>query len=74
MSNPIPLILDDSYHFSKRFWWSPTTWILDAADYRRGYLFNIPGFKVLKIKTSKIMESPRYVTIIKIFNREFMKE
>jgi hypothetical protein len=72
--NQIPLILDDSFHLKKRFWWSPTTWILDGADYPRGFLFNIPGFKLLKIKTSKIMESPRYVTIIKIFNLEFLKE
>jgi hypothetical protein len=73
MLSPIPLILDDSYRFQKR-WWSPVTHILDAADYRRGFLFNLPGVKVLKIKTSKSMESPRYLTIIKIFTLEFVKE
>jgi hypothetical protein len=73
MSNPIPLILDDSFYFRKR-WWSPITRIMDAADYQRGWLFSIPGFKLLKIKVSKIMQSPKYITIIKIFNLEFVKE
>jgi hypothetical protein len=71
MMNPIPLILDDSFHFQKRFWWSPTTWILDAADYPRGYLFKIPGFALLKLKISKLMEAPKYVTVVKIFRWEF---
>lgn len=58
----------DDFHFQKRFL---VTWILDVGDYRVGYIFSMPFFKILKIKTSKIMESPKYLTIIKIFNQEF---
>jgi hypothetical protein len=74
MSNPIPLVLDDSFYFMKRFNLSPVTHIMDAADYRRGWLFSIPGFQLLKLKVSKLMESPKHITIIKIFNWEFIKE
>ena len=73
MSNPIPLILDDSFHFVKRFNLSPVTHILDAADYERGYLFNIPGFKLLKLKISKLMQNDEYLVVISILGREFLR-
>jgi hypothetical protein len=60
----------DDFHFQKRLF---VTLILDAADYRVGYIFSMPFVKILKVKTSTIMESPKYLTIIKIFNREYVK-
>jgi hypothetical protein len=47
--------------------------IMDAADYQRGWLFSIPGFRLLKIKVSKIMENDRYLVVISVFGREFLK-
>jgi hypothetical protein len=61
-----------SFHLEKRFWLSPITYIFDMADYKYGYIFAIPGFKLLKFKVSKIMEAPHYVKVMSIFGREFI--
>jgi hypothetical protein len=67
------LTLDPSFRYLRRNKLSPFINIIDIADYRVGWIFSVPCLKILKIKTSKIMESPKYVTIIKIFNLEFAR-
>ena len=45
----------------------------DEADYQRGYLINVFGiFRLLKYKTSKIMEKDKYLIIIEVFGREYI--
>jgi len=50
----------------------------DVAGYDLGYVFNVPGtnygsiFTIVRYKTSKIMEAPRYITVIGIFGKEFV--
>jgi hypothetical protein len=50
----------------------------DIAGYDFGYVFNVPGtrhgsiFTIVRYKTSKIMEAPRYITVIGIFGKEFV--
>jgi hypothetical protein len=50
----------------------------DIAGYDLGYVFNVPGtgygsiFTIVRYKTSKIMEAPRYITVIGIFGKEFV--
>jgi hypothetical protein len=67
------LNLDPTLKFMKRHRGSPVTTILDIADYKRGYVFSIPFLTIMKIKTSTIMESPKYMTLIKIFGTEYVK-
>jgi hypothetical protein len=68
------LVIDETFKFKKRHRLSPVTDILDIADYKIGYIFSIWSFiTIIKLKTSKIMEAPRYVTLIKIFNTEYQK-
>jgi hypothetical protein len=52
--------------------WSPMTRIIDMADYPYGYIFSLLGFKLLKFKTSKIMEKERFIVVMSIFGREFI--
>jgi hypothetical protein len=53
---------------------SPTTTIIDIADYKVGWIFSLwPIITIMKVKTSKIMETPKYITIIKIFGTEYVK-
>ena len=63
----------EDFRFKKRHRWSPATTIIDAADYPVGYIFSLWPITIFKIKTSKIMETPKYVTFIKIFNTEYQK-
>jgi hypothetical protein len=65
--------LDPTFQFKKRHKLSPVTHILDIADFKVGWIFTVPFVKILKIKTSKIMQKDKYLTIIKIFNREYVK-
>jgi hypothetical protein len=50
----------------------------DVAGYDLGYVCNVPGtrygsiFTILRYKTSKIMEAPKYITIISIFGYEYI--
>jgi hypothetical protein len=50
----------------------------DIAGYDFGYVFNVPGtpyasiFTIIRYKTSKIMEVPRYITVIGIFGHEYV--
>jgi hypothetical protein len=50
----------------------------DIAGYDLGYVFNVPGtrygsiFTIVRYKSSKIMEAPRYITVIGIFGTEFV--
>jgi hypothetical protein len=51
----------------------------DIADYPIGWVFNIPWtkpgsiFTIVHYKSSKVMEAPKYVTVISIFGREYVK-
>jgi hypothetical protein len=60
----------DDFHFQKGHF---VTYIIDVADYKVGYMFSVPFLTIFKIKTSKIMESPKYMTIIKLFGTEYIK-
>jgi hypothetical protein len=50
----------------------------DIAGYDCGYVFNVPGtrygsiFTIVQYKISKIMEAPKYLTVISIFGREYI--
>ena len=78
---PLPLargatwiFLDESFKYRKRSRLSPIITILDNADYKIGWIFSMrPFVTIIKIKTSKIMETPKYVTIIRIFGTEYQK-
>jgi hypothetical protein len=67
------LNLDPSFKYMKRHRWSPITHILDIADYQRGFLLNLPGFKMLKIKTSKIMQKDKYLIVVSIFGFDIFR-
>jgi hypothetical protein len=61
------MTLDPTYKYIKHWFW-PIITIRDMAGYQRGWIFAFWFIKIMKLKTSKIMESPRYITIIEIFN------
>jgi hypothetical protein len=64
-----------NFKYRKRHIWSPIATIIDVADYKVGYIFSLKPFLVIiKIKVSKIMELPKYVTFIKIFSFEYQKD
>ena len=50
----------------------------DIAGYDVGYVFNVPGtsygsvFTIVRYKISKIMEAPKYITVIGIFGYEYI--
>ena len=68
------LVIDETFKFKKRHRLSPVTEILDIADYKIGYILSIwPFITIIKLKTSKIMEAPRYTMVIKIFGTEMVK-
>jgi hypothetical protein len=68
------LVLDESFKYRRRFRSWPIITILDIADYEIGWIFSMrPFLTIIKIKTSKIMQAPKYVTIIKIFGTEYRK-
>ena len=67
------LTLDPDWKYERRFRLSPFINIHDIADYKVGWLLSVPFLKMLRLKVSKIMESPKYITIIKIFNTEYEK-
>ena len=67
------LHLDESFKFRKRFKLWPITIINDVADYKIGWIFSIkPFITIIKVKTSKIMEAPKYITVIGIFGYEYI--
>ena len=52
----------------------------DVADYPVGWMFNLPPgtkpgsiFTIIKIKTSRWMDSPKYLIVISFFGHEFWK-
>jgi hypothetical protein len=51
----------------------------DVADYRIGWCWNLypfpigKVFTILRVKTSKIMETDKYMTVVCIFGRDFIK-
>ena len=67
------MIALQNFRYEKRAKWSPFTTIIDVADYPVGWLFFMWPITIFKLKTSKIMQSPKYLTIIKIFGLEFEK-
>jgi len=67
------MIALENFRYQKPFALWPVTKIIDVADYQIGYIFSFWPITVFKLRTSKIMESPKYTTIIKIFGLEFEK-
>ena len=68
------LVIDETFKFHKRTRLSPITNILDLADYKIGWIFSVwPVLTIIKLKTSKIMQAPKYMTVISIFGYEFVK-
>jgi hypothetical protein len=67
------MALDNSFKYRKRHTWSPVIAILDIADYQVGYVLSLPFIKIVKVRTSKIMQSPKYVTVINICGIEYHK-
>ena len=66
--------LDETFRFRKRSKLSPITTIIDIADYEVGWIFSMrPFLTIIKIKTSKIMQAPKYATFIRVFGMEFQK-
>jgi hypothetical protein len=66
--------LSDEFRYRKRYRWSPVTTVIDIAAYRVGWIFSLwPIITIMKVKTSKIMETPKYLTIIKIFETEYQR-
>jgi hypothetical protein len=63
----------EDFRFVKRHIWSPITTIIDIADYKVGWVLSIWPITIVKIKVSKIMEAPKYVTFIKIFGIDYQK-
>ena len=70
--NYIPQLECASFKLWKRHKWSPMCHILDMADYNYGYFLSLPGFKVLKFKTSKIMQKEDWIIVISIFGKEIV--
>jgi hypothetical protein len=70
--NQIPELYYASFHLEKRFKWSPMARIIDMADYPYGYIFDVPGFKLLKFKVSKVMEKEDYIMVMSVFGYEFV--
>jgi hypothetical protein len=66
------IALDETFKYRKRHQLSPITTILDIADYKVGWIFSMRFVKILKLKVSKIMDSPRYLIVISIFNIEYV--
>jgi len=45
----------------------------DQAGYQQGYIINVFGvLRLLKYKTSKIMEKDKFIVILEIFGREYV--
>jgi hypothetical protein len=66
------LTLDENFKYRRRFRLSPVITILDIADYEVGWIFSLrPFLTIIKIKTSKIMEAPKYITIIEVFGTAY---
>ena len=64
-------ILHEEFKYKKRRF-SPLVTITDVADYPIGYIFTLwPFLLIIKVKVSKIMQSPKYIMIIEIFGRRF---
>ena len=42
------------------------------ADYPYGYIFDVPGFKLLKFMVSKVMEKEYYILVMSVFGYEFV--
>ena len=62
------LILHEGFKYKKRFRLWPVATITDIADYKIGWIFTLrPFFIIIKVKVSKIMDAPRYITVIEIF-------
>jgi hypothetical protein len=67
------MIALEDFRYTKRASWWPFTTIIDVADYQVGWIFSMWPITIFKLKTSKLMDTPKYVTIIKIFGLEFQK-
>jgi hypothetical protein len=66
--------LDRTFKFKRRYKWSPFITITDIADYKVGWIFALyPFFMIMKLKTSKIMEAPKYQTFIEIFGIAYQR-
>jgi hypothetical protein len=65
------MVLHESFYLRRSFW--PVKIIHDVADYKIGYMISLPFLKIMKIKVSKIMDTPRYATFITIFGKEYVK-
>ena len=68
------LVINETFKFKRRSRLWPVTDILDIADYKIGMILSLPFITIIKLKVSKIMEREKYVTLIKICGREFVKE
>jgi hypothetical protein len=67
------MIALQDFRYKKRHPWSPIATITDIADYQVGYVFSLWPVTIIKVKTSKIMEAPKYVIFIKISSFEYQK-
>jgi hypothetical protein len=63
--------LEDFRYYKRR--WSPFTTVVDVADYKVGWIFSLWPITIFKLKTSKIMDAPKYVTIVKVFGTEYQR-
>jgi hypothetical protein len=70
---PVEMIALEEFRYRKRHRLSPVTTIIDIADYKVGWIFSLWPITIFKLKTSKIMDAPKYVTFIKVFNSEYQK-
>jgi hypothetical protein len=67
------IALDNKFRLRKRNRLSPITSIIDVADYKVGYILTLPFIKIIKVKISQIMDSPKYITIVSVFGMEFVR-
>ena len=66
------LILHEEFKYRKRHRFWPFVTVTDMADFKIGWIFTLwPFFMIIKVKVSKIMDAPKYVTIIEIFGRTY---
>ena len=62
--------LDKSFYYQRR---GLVVTIYDVAGYKQGWILLVgPFIAIMKIKISKLMETPKYLTIVDIFGREFI--
>ena len=67
------LILHEEFKYRRRRF-SPIVSITDVAYYEVGWIFTLrPFFMIIKVKISKVMDAPKYVTIIEICGRTYSR-